>query len=122
MEEDTPDSIYRIYCDPGRGAKSYIDGFLEGIYYGCCWTRKSNILRVVGHGSENKNGIVHNSNYKRSPVFSCYFTAVLSLQLLTILKGRWHYPIYTDELTQGRLVTFPRQLLCGGFETRALVF
>lgn len=59
---------------------------------------------------------------KRSPFFSCYFTAVLSLQLLTILKGRWHYPIYTDELTQGHLVTFPRQLLCGGFGTRALVF
>lgn len=91
-------------------------------FFGCCWTRKSNILRVVGHGSENKNDIVHNSNFKRSPFFSCYFTAVLSLQLLTILKGRWHYPIYTDELTQGHLVTFPRHLLCGGFGTRALVF
>lgn len=51
---------------------------------------------------------------KRSPFFSCCFTAVLPLQMLTFLKGRWHYPVYTDELTQGHLVSFPRQLLRDG--------
>lgn len=27
------------------------------------------ILRVVGHGSENKNSIVHNSNYQKVAIF-----------------------------------------------------
>lgn len=42
--------------------------------------------RAVGHGSEHKGGIVHNSNYQKASVSSCSSTALLSLPLSTVRR------------------------------------
>lgn len=44
--------------------------FLEGIYYSYCWaTKPKNMLRVAGHGSENKNNDIRSELSDLQPFF-----------------------------------------------------
>lgn len=41
LGEDSPNYIYSLSCDPGRGSRSHGDNFLEGVYYSYCLAIKS---------------------------------------------------------------------------------